>query len=138
MSIFKKIAEFFTGTKPADESAHAPYKVEASTLDNIDTYTGMRGASPDAVTKANAAPVAKPAVKPAVKPAAMTAKKAAPAQPNVKVKKVQTAPIVVAPKFKAVDLETKSKNELLDLAKQQGAKVNARMGKAAIIAKLVK
>ena len=134
MSIFKKIAEFFTGTKPADTSAQAPYKVEASTLENIDTYTGFSGAKPDAVAKANAAPVAKPAAK----PAAMTAKKAAPAQPKVKVKKVETAPIVVAPKFKAVDLETKSKNELLDLAKQQGAKVNARMGKAAIIAKLVK
>ena len=135
MSIFKKIAEFFTGTKPADTPAQAPYKVEASTLDNIDTYTGMRGASyADPVAKANAAPVAKSTAK----PAAMTAKKTAPAQPKVKVKKVQTAPIVVAPKFKAVDLETKSKNELLDLAKQQGAKVNARMGKAAIIAKLVK
>ena len=134
MSIFKKIAEFFTGTKPADASAQAPYKVEVSTLDNIDVYTGFSGAKPDAVAKANAAPVTKPVAK----PAAMTAKKAAPKQPKVKVQKVQTAPIVVAPKFKAVDLETKSKNELLDIAKQQGAKVNARMGKAAIIAKLVK
>lgn len=131
MSIFKKIAAFFTGTKPVDASAQAPYKVEASTLDNFDTYTGMRGASyADPVAKANTLPIPKPA--------AMTAKKVVPAQPKVKVKKVQTSTIVVAPKFKAVDLETKSKNELLDLAKQQGAKVNARMGKAAIIAKLVK
>lgn len=130
MSIFKKIAEFFIGTKPVESTAQAPYKVEASTLDNIDPYTGFSGINPNAVTDANVVPIGRPA--------AMTAKKAVPATPKVKVKKVQTAPIVVAPKFRAVDLETKSKNELLDLAKQQGAKVNARMGKAAIIAKLVK
>lgn len=126
MSIFKKIAEFFTGTKPVESAAQAPYKVEASTLDNVDTYTGFSGTKPDAVTVANSAPVAK-----------STAKRE-PAALKVKVKKVQTLALVIAPKFKAADLENKSKNELLDLARQQNAKVNARMGKAAIIAKLVK
>jgi hypothetical protein len=134
MSFLKKISDFLFGAKPTTQEAEAPYKLEASKVEQ-DPYTGfVITKEEDKVAAANSAPVAKAA------PAAMTAKpkKAAKKAPKVKVEKVQTAPVVVAPKFKAVDLESKSKTELLEIARTHGQKVNARMGKAAIIAKLVK
>lgn len=136
MLIFKKIAEFFTGTKPVDASAPDPYKAKISASFDANTHTGISGARMNALIKANEVPIASAAPLPA--PIMAKEKNATLPTPKVKVKKVETAPIVVAPKFNSVDLESKSKTELLDLAKQQGAKVNARMGKAAIIAKLVK
>jgi hypothetical protein len=134
MSFLKKISDFLFGAKPTTQEAEAPYKLEAPKVEQ-DPYTGFVIAKKeDNIAAANSAPITKPA------PAAMTAKpkKAAKKAPKVKVEKVQTAPVVVAPKFKAVDLESKSKTELLEIARQHGQKVNARMGKAAIIAKLVK
>jgi fructose-1,6-bisphosphatase/sedoheptulose 1,7-bisphosphatase-like protein len=123
MSFLKKISDFLFGAKPTTQEAEAPYKLEASKVEQ-DPYTGF------VITKEEDKVAA----------AAMTAKpkKAAKKAPKVKVEKVQTAPVVVAPKFKAVDLESKSKTELLEIARTHGQKVNARMGKAAIIAKLVK
>lgn len=134
MSFLKKISDFLFGAKPTTQEAEAPYKVEAPKIEQ-DPYTGFVIAKEeDKVAAVNSAPVTK------ATPAAITAKpkKAAKKAPKVKVEKVQTAPVVVAPKFKAVDLESKSKTELLEIARQHGQKVNARMGKAAIIAKLVK
>jgi hypothetical protein len=141
MSILKKISDFLFGAKPTQE-AEAPYKVEAPVQQ--DPMTGLvynNVAEQRAWDKSMENLKAEQEQKAA--PAAMTAKKsskkpAAKKQPKVKVEKVQTAPVVVAPKFKAVDLESKSKSELLEIARQHGQKVNARMGKAAIIAKLVK
>jgi hypothetical protein len=114
MSFFKKIAEFFSAKKPESNASAS-------------------GNQLDKVKQASSVPVLKDAIKivPIKKP---VAKKV----PKIKVQKIETNPIIVAPTFMATELETKSKNELLELAKEHGAKVNARMGKAAIIAKLVK
>lgn len=139
MSFLKKISDFLFGAKPTTQEAEAPYKLEAPKVEQ-DPYTGfVVNKVSDFEQRKWDESVAK--VEPAkTAPAAMTAKpkKAAKKAPKVKVEKVQTAPVVVAPKFKAVDLESKSKTELLEIARQHGQKVNARMGKAAIIAKLVK
>jgi hypothetical protein len=118
MSFFKKIAEFFSAKKPESNTPESNVQL-------------------DKVTQASNVPVSKESIE----VSATLKKQSKPATkraPKVKVQKVETSPIIVAPKFKSVDLETKSKNELLELAKEHGAKVNARMGKAAIIAKLVK
>ena len=76
-----------------------------------------------APAKAEAKPAAK---KPAAKKA--PAKKAS----GVKVKEV-----VVKPKFEPGSLESLSKTELVDLARKKGIKISPRMGKAAIIKKMM-
>ncbi len=81
---------------------------------------------------AQPAPVAeaKPAAKKA--PAKKTAPKAKPKAAGVKVKEV-----VVKPKFEQGSLESLSKTELVDLARKKGIKISPRMGKAAIIKKMM-
>jgi len=62
-----------------------------------------------------------------------TAKKTAkPKASAVKVKEV-----VVKPKFEPGSLESLSKTELVDLARKKGIKISPRMGKAAIIKKMM-
>lgn len=75
------------------------------------------------------APVAE--AKPAAKKTAAK-KTAKPKASGVKVKEV-----VVKPKFEPGSLESLSKTELVDLARKKGIKISPRMGKAAIIKKMM-
>lgn len=83
---------------------------------------------------------AKPAKK---KPAAMKAPaKKAPAKPKAEPSKkkeepVKIAPIVIKAKVDPSSLEGKTKVELLALAKSKGIKVSPRMGKAALVKRIV-
>lgn len=75
------------------------------------------------------APVAE--AKPAAKKAA--AKKA----PAKKASGVKVKEVVVKPKFEQGSLDALSKTELVDLARKKGIKISPRMGKAAIIKKMM-
>lgn len=87
---------------------------------------------------------AKPAKK---KPAAMKApakkapaKTSAPAKtatPKKKAEAVKVTPIVIKAKVDPASLEGKTKVELLALAKSKGIKVSPRMGKAALVKRIV-
>jgi hypothetical protein len=79
------------------------------------------------------------------KPAAMKAPaKKAPAKtaaktpaPKKKAEAVKVAPIVIKAKVDPASLEGKTKAELLTVAKSKGIKVSPRMGKAALVKRIV-
>lgn len=73
------------------------------------------------------APEAKPAAK---KPAAKKA-------PAKKASGVKVKEVVVKPNFEAGSLESLSKTELVELARKKNIKISPRMGKAAIIKKMM-
>lgn len=83
---------------------------------------------------------AKPAKK---KPAAMKSPaKKAPAKPKAepskkKAEAVKVTPIVIKAKVDPASLEGKTKAELLSMAKSKGIKVSPRMGKAALVKRIV-
>jgi len=138
MSFFKKLKEFFLG-KPADETVlvEAPYKLELP-ANAVPIVAATAPAKSAGKAPAKAKAPKKPAADKAAAPKPATAKKAAAKKAPAAKAEVKAEATATASTFKAVDLENKSKNELLELAKQNGTKVNAHMGKAAIIAKLVK
>ena len=137
MSIFTKIAEFFTGkqTQPEVAATTAPYKVEPAAISTIEVkpsapileFPTSKKPKPAArtVTK-TPAPTPEPTPKP-------RARKGPAPKPRV-----VTSPVVVKARFNAIELEKSSKQELLEMARALDIKVNARMGKSIIIAKLVK
>ena len=63
----------------------------------------------------------------------VTAKKA----PAKKASGVKVKEVVVKPKFEQGSLDALSKTELVDLARKKGIKISPRMGKAAIIKKMM-
>jgi len=75
------------------------------------------------------------------KPAAMKAPaKKAPAKtaaPKKKAEAVKVTPIVIKAKVDPASLEGKTKAELLTVAKSKGIKVSPRMGKAALVKRIV-
>lgn len=127
MSLFTKLTEFFLGKK------EQPAVVAPPAVEPVAVAAPVKAAKP---AKKSAPVLSFPKQE---KAKAQPKKEAAkPVQTKKATDKVVTAPIVIAPRFNAIDLEKSSKNELLDLAREHGIKVNARMGKATIIAKLVK
>ncbi len=109
-----------------------------------DPMTGIIVPEP---VKAEAIPTLTEEVKPAPKkkPAAMKAPaKKAPAKtaaktpaPKKKAEAVKVAPIVIKAKVDPASLEGKTKAELLTVAKSKGIKVSPRMGKAALVKRIV-
>jgi hypothetical protein len=82
------------------------------------------------------APVAAPT--PAEPP--LAPKKAKPAAKKAPAKKatgVKVKEVVVKPNFEAGSLESLSKTELVELARKKNIKISPRMGKAAIIKKMM-
>ena len=71
-------------------------------------------------------------------PAKPVAKKApAKKTPAKKATGVKVKEVVVKPKFEIGSLESLSKTELVELARKKGIKISPRMGKAAIIKKMM-
>lgn len=146
MSLFTKLTEFFLGKKEQPQVV-APQPVAEPVVEAAPVKAAKTSKKSAPVLsfpkqeKAKAQPK-KETAKPAPPAGTIRKESAAPKKPAAPKKeasdKVVTAPIVIAPRFNAIDLEKSSKNELLDLAREHGIKVNARMGKATIIAKLVK
>ena len=137
MSIFTKIAEFFTGkpSQPEIAATTAPYKVEPVVISNIETRPSAPILEFPAPKKPK--PAARTVAKTPEPTPAPTSKPRAKKGPAPKPRGV-TSPVVVKARYSAIELEKSSKQELLEMARALDIKVNARMGKSIIIAKLVK
>lgn len=142
--MLSKISAFLKGiisgkTEVVEQPVVKPAPVQQDPMTGINVPEPVKAeAIPTLTEEVKKAPAKKrPAAMkaPAKKAPAKTAAKA-PA-PKKKSEAVKVAPIVIKAKVDPASLEGKTKAELLTVAKSKGIKVSPRMGKAALVKRIV-